>query len=216
MKVVFCKISAMKYYKGACDADIPFNGGEYVEKNGKGHEEYNFDPVLLDDDNSYCIGFVETKSNRGNRNQWHIERISGCTLAANEDFVDDVLVVWCATTDRNFISVVGWYEHATVYRRYQECDIDGYIQTYNVISRTENCVLLPYIARDSFCWNVPKSEKGSYGLGQAMIWFANEDGAEVFVKKLISQIKKYSGENNVNKSIDELILNEKSKKIKIN
>ena len=178
----------MKYYKGACGADVPYNGGKYVQENGKGHEEYNFNPILLDGDKSYCLGFVETKSNKGNRNQWHIEKISGCTLALNEEFVDDVLVVWCATTDRNVISVVGWYEHATVYRHYQECDFNN--QTYNVISRTENCVLLPYTARDSFCWRIPKAVKGSYGFGESMIWFANEDKAKVFVEDLILQIQK--------------------------
>lgn len=214
MRIVFCKISAMKYYKGACDNDIPFNGGEYVKENGKGHEEYNFDPVFLDDDNSYCLGFVETKSNRGKRNQFHIENISGCSLAKYEESVDDVLVVWCATTDRNVISVVGWYKNATVYRYYNNTTVyrsdkkKNCSQDYNVIAKTKDCVLLPYSARYSMCWRIP-------GFGQSMIWYANDDNANNLIKELKLSIDNYNGENNVDKHLDELIKNEKQKRIKI-
>ena len=45
MKILFCKISCMKYYKGACDKDIPYNGGSFVDENGYGHEENNFNAV---------------------------------------------------------------------------------------------------------------------------------------------------------------------------
>ena len=34
MKVLFCKISSMKYYKGASQKDVPYNGGSYVNENG--------------------------------------------------------------------------------------------------------------------------------------------------------------------------------------
>ena len=44
MRILFCKISSMKYYKGACEKDIPQFGGKFVEENGYGHEEFNFMP----------------------------------------------------------------------------------------------------------------------------------------------------------------------------
>ena len=34
MRILFCKVSGMKYYKGACEQDIPYNGGKFVEENG--------------------------------------------------------------------------------------------------------------------------------------------------------------------------------------
>ena len=34
MRILFCKISSMKYYKGACDQDVPMYGGKFVEENG--------------------------------------------------------------------------------------------------------------------------------------------------------------------------------------
>ena len=117
MKVLFCKISYMKYYKGACSIDQPYNGGAFVEENGYGHEEFNFRPIDFEGKGEVCVGFVETKSTRNDiRNQLHIERINGCENAKNDDFVDDVLVVFCATREQNDTVVVGWYKHATVYR----------------------------------------------------------------------------------------------------
>jgi len=84
--LVFCKISSMKYYKGASDKDQPYNGGSFVRENGYGHEEYNFLPRSISDDweddsgavpqGEYCLGFVETKStNASKSNQLHIEKI---------------------------------------------------------------------------------------------------------------------------------------------
>ena len=35
MRVLFCKISSMKYYKGACENDVPVFGGKFVEENVK-------------------------------------------------------------------------------------------------------------------------------------------------------------------------------------
>ena len=42
MKILFCKIACMKYYKGTCDKDIPYNGGSFVKEHGYGYEENNF------------------------------------------------------------------------------------------------------------------------------------------------------------------------------
>lgn len=32
MRILFCKIAHMKYYKGICGNDKPYNGGDYVKK----------------------------------------------------------------------------------------------------------------------------------------------------------------------------------------
>ena len=66
MRILFCKVSGMKYYKGACEQDVPYNGGKFVEENGFGHEEFNFLPIELDGtEQAMCLGFVEPKSNKG-------------------------------------------------------------------------------------------------------------------------------------------------------
>ena len=92
----------MKYYKGVCDEDQAYNGGEYVKIHNKGHEEFNFRSVFDEDDNEMCYGFVETKSGNGStHNQLHIEKIDGCEDLKNCGFAEDVLVVFCATRQQN-------------------------------------------------------------------------------------------------------------------
>jgi len=147
--MLFCKISCMKYYKGHCAADVPLNGGKYVQEHGYGHEEFNFLPRLIEGEaEEECLGFVEPKSNRGRRNMFHIENIEGCAALKDEPFAEGVLVVWCATRQQKDITVVGWYKHATVWR-----DLQGFIVEYedgteeercfNVRAKASDCVLLP-------------------------------------------------------------------------
>ena len=217
MRILFCNIAWMNYYKGNKDGkDEPKGGGDYVVKNKDAHEKYNFTPDLFvfDDEpeaeaKEYCLGFVETKATNGNRvNQLHIEKIDGCQLCSKEKSVEDVLVVYCATHPTyNFTTVVGWYKHATVYREYQPAefkDEDGeliYTQYYNAIAKKEDCVLLPTSARSKIkTWGVPRKRNGaSYGFGRANVWFAA--GAEEnsylkeFLQRLHKQIEEYDGEN---------------------
>lgn len=50
MRILFCKISAMKFYKGVIPGkDEAFNGGSFVKEHGEGNEQYNFDPVISED-----------------------------------------------------------------------------------------------------------------------------------------------------------------------
>lgn len=108
----------MKYYKGVCKKDKPYNGGKFVDENGYGHKEFNFFPRIIKNNDifgekEYCFGFVETKSTSQNRsNELHIEKIRECERFKKEDKVDDILVVWCATSNLNETTVVGWYRNA--------------------------------------------------------------------------------------------------------
>jgi hypothetical protein len=194
----------MKYYKGASDKDIPYNGGSYVAKHGRGHEEYNFEPVDFDDGKTYCLGFVETKStSKSKSNELHIENISGCEMMKNDEFIEDVLVVWCATTDLNETSIVGWYKNATVFRNYEVQEFEnGYIQHFNVIAEKNNCVLLPEEQRHRHIWDAPVAKKRTYGFGQSLIWYAREENAQNYISKLVKNINGYSGNNWVDLVVD--------------
>ena len=103
MRILFCNIAWMNYYKGIIQGkDEPQNGGSYVKENLDAHEKYNFDAVSLANesgypDGEYCLGFVETKStNKETRNQLRIENIYVCGTLNKEDFAEDVLVIYCA------------------------------------------------------------------------------------------------------------------------
>lgn len=215
MRILFCNIAWMDYYKGNTDGkDNPYNGGSYVHRTGDAHEKYNFDSVELSFDDGrqgeFCLGFVETKSKTGEKvNQLHIERLEGCELMKNEEQVEDVLVIYCASHPaHNFTTVVGWYQHATVYRHYQPYDFassdpgeEVYTQWYNAIARKEDCVLLPRSARARKVeWEVPRTAKGaSYGFGTSNVWFAdskeNNQYLSNFMKKIVEKIENYRGEN---------------------
>lgn len=196
MRVLFCKTSYMKYYRGAGEDDIPYNGGKFVKENGYGHEEFNFDPVELEDGNTYCLGFVETKGSCDKSNDLHIEKIDGCASLKNQDRAEDILVVWCATMAPYTIRVVGWYKHATVFRNYHDCTFpDGYVQAYNVMAQAKDCTLLPYTLRGDLKWDIMTAKKDGCGFGQALVWFATEDAAQEYVKNLVDTIEQYSGPN---------------------
>lgn len=206
MKVLFCKVSGMKYYKGACEQDKPYNGGKFVEENGFGHEEFNFLPIELEDaEQEMCLGFVEPKSNKGTRNTVHIENIEGCGALKNEETVDDVLVVWCATRVEGDTTVVGWYKNATVFRHLQDWTMifeDGSEEErgYNVIAESRNCTLLPEGERNRNIWSVPSARyTKSFGFGQAMVWYPTEDTAKLYLEKLIHNIESYNGDNWIDK-----------------
>ena len=79
MRILFCNIAWMKYYNGITHDDKPVNGGSWVKENENAIECLNFTPY---NDRIYC-GYVSTKSNRGNRNQLHIEKLEGITKEDN-------------------------------------------------------------------------------------------------------------------------------------
>ena len=214
MRVLFCNIAWMDFYKGITDKDTPKGGGSFVDEMQNGNEIYNFlgehisfDDGFLPEDN-YCLGFVETKTTNGEkRNQLHIEKIDGCEACIKEESVEDVLVIYCAThPSHGFTTVVGWYQNATVFRHYQNIELtqdDGsvYEQACNAIAKKENCVLLPRSERSQILkWKVPRKKNGiSYGFGRANVWFASEqqenDNLAKYLKELTDRINEYSGEN---------------------
>lgn len=213
MRVLFCNIAWMNFYKGIYPGiDEPVNGGSYVKKNRDANEKYNFLPVEIDfedvSSDRYCLGFVETKAvfGRGKSNELHIEKIEGCGACKKEPVVEDVLVIYCAAKPyQNFTSVVGWYKHAAVYRNYECIEIsfeDGSVEPlyYNAMAKAEDCVLLPKSERRISEWNVPRRQRGaSYGFGQANVWFA--DGKtdnpyqREFLKRIFEKFDAYKGEN---------------------
>ena len=206
MRILFCKISSMKYYKGACDLDVPIYGGKFVEENGYGHEEFNFLPIEMEGiAEPECVGFVEPKSNRGIRNTLHIEKIEGCAAMKKEPLVDDVLVIWCAKRDRGDVTVVGWYKHATVWRDVQDWTImfDNGMEEergYNVRAKASDCTLLPSGERNRAIWSIPSAKyTGAYGFGQSMVWYPTEPEAENYLTRLLKNIESYRDENWLNK-----------------
>lgn len=211
MKIIFCNIAYMKYYKGIIEGvDEPENGGEYVKIYKDAHEAYNFDEVSLDGfESEVCLGYVRLSQSRQNKtSEFHLEKINGCSYMENEPCVEDVTVVWCAKSNRiDGMRVVGWYKNATAYRYPMFADFqDGYLQEYNFFAPKENCVLLPEKERFLSKWIVPRSGHNGYdfGFGRSNVWYAQgtdeNTKSKVFIEKLLSQINSYNGENWIDKT----------------
>lgn len=217
LRILFCNIAWMEYYQGITDNDKPKGGGSFVQETEDAYEKYNFMPANLHfednffPDGEYCLGFVETKATTANkRNQLHIEKIDGCELCSKNEYVEDILVVYCATHPiHGFTTVVGWYNHATVYRNYMEVGFEQagseiYWQAYNAIAKASDCVLLPHSERSqSLKWKVPRKNGGiSYGFGRANVWFASGQKENEYLRKYIAElaerINHYCGTNWLN------------------
>ena len=205
--IVFCNIGWHSSYNGQ-DEERMLNGGSYVKENGTGNESMNFLPLFeLDEatgeEKAILLGSFETKSNRGNANQTHIEKIRGCQLLKKENYADGVTVVWCATSPKGKSCVVGWYKNATVCRYYEGTSVgveeaEQWERVYNVYCNYDDAVLLPEKERYEAKWSVPRHNKKNpvqFGFGQANIWYAAEPEAESFIKQMIQNIETYSGED---------------------
>ena len=107
--VVFCNIAWMNRYKGITDTDQPRNGGSWVKENNDAMESLNFAAY-----NNVCYGYVEHRGSDLN-----LERLDKTAIKA--DVLDDVTVVWVATSEEGS-RIVGWYEKAQMYRHMQEFD----------------------------------------------------------------------------------------------
>lgn len=162
MKILFCNITYMNKYIGITDNDMPTKGGKWVEKNNDAHEQWNFLNV-----DGFCYGFVMNKGE-----QFAIERID--KTARNADKVEDVTVVWCALNHSNETVIVGWYEHATVYRHFHESVITpiyGIDRIYFCKANADNCYLLPENERNFTIGRASQDGSGK-GFGQQNFWYA--------------------------------------------
>lgn len=168
MKMLFCNITYMNNYIGITEDDSPNGGGSYVTENKDACEQWNFL-----NENGYCYGFV---MNNGDR--FSIERID--PRVSNSDVLEDVTVVWCANKENVGTVIVGWYEHATVYREYQfsmVTPLHGVERSYFTKAKAEDCYLLPNYARTFTIGRAAQDGKGR-GFGQQNYWYAESAYAQ--------------------------------------
>ena len=129
-KVVFCNIAWMKFYSGITDNDRPKNGGAFVKENNDACESFNFYPY-----NHYCLGYVRAPGERLN-----LARVED--VPDDVDKIDDVTVIWVATNDTGR-HIVGWYEHAEMYRYYQYFE-DSIVENHTYWQynfKTAHCIM---------------------------------------------------------------------------
>ncbi|MBC2396431.1 hypothetical protein BD780_000661 [Clostridium tetanomorphum] len=184
MKILFCNIGWMKRYKGVTGDDNITLSGEYVDKNHKGAEQYNF----LNIDGNY-YGYVCTKSSGNKNSELQLEKIDDS--GENKDSLEEVLVIWVAKRPNDKVGgrIIGWYKNATVYRFYKE----NSLLIYNIKAKVEDCVLIPPMHRTYIIYPARVIGAGK-GMGKSNTWFAKGEEAEEIIENCIRYIETYSYE----------------------
>lgn len=184
-KVLFCNIAWMKNYIGITDDDKPINGGAYIKKNQIGGEIYNFQ-----DYNGKCYGYVMTYGNMALEN--HFKGVN-----KNNEYVDGVLVVWVATSEKNETRIVGWYKNAMVYRSFQYQSLysdPNENLRYNILADAKDCFLLP-VGERIFPIERAAQVGAGMGIGRSNIWYADSEFARAnIVPKVIQFVEEYKGD----------------------
>lgn len=193
LRVLFSRIGYMKYYTGSqADDEKPVGGGKYNETN-TGHEIYNFKDV-----EGSVFGYIQPYLKKKNitHSTINLEKIEpGFT----GDSIDNVLVIFFSTLPGEGGQViVGWYQHATVYRNYQKASnkLQRNNYSYNLEAQTYNCTLLPPYSREHQIAGkgLPKAGRP----GQANAFYITEGKklkSDEWIQDAIEYVSQYDGEN---------------------
>jgi hypothetical protein len=183
-RLLFCNVGWMKHYLGADSTDLIEGGGSYVQQTGTGGEMHNFVPY-----NGNYYGYVQTVKGGSIR----LERLGADANAAE---ISGITVVWTARhPSTGGTCVVGWYQHATVHRKYEELSTlprrrtwswQGREVGYYITTAITNTHLLPLDARTLA---VPR---GKGYMGQSNVWYADTDSAASFVQRVQAYIAAYT------------------------
>ncbi|HIS36520.1 TPA: HNH endonuclease [Candidatus Scatousia excrementigallinarum] len=176
-RVLFCNIAWMENYCGVNGDKIEGNL-RYIQQYHTGGEVNNFNPRK----DGKVYGFVAPRKRADKPYTIRVENIAS---DYEKDKIDEVLVIFCARRPKHSCLIVGWYEHATVYRELQG---DSPNQ-YNIVTNCNNVTLVPVSDRKI---SVPSSKSNfRYGFGQAPIWYAKEPNAQGFVQRVLDYVYSY-------------------------
>ncbi|WP_299448972.1 CDC27 family protein [uncultured Phascolarctobacterium sp.] len=187
-KYLFCYVSYMDLYDGIeLEKNTPFGGGSFVAQEGKGMEEHNFTNY-----NGKCYGYVR------NPGLFKLERLDAA--ASNSPCVHDVTIVWCAPRPKGDVVIVGWYEHATLFREgkylFNGAGL-GYESYYICQTNAEDAYLLAEKDRIFIVPRAAKSGKGK-GFGQQNYWYADGEWARSEFVPKVEQFIATHKENTIN------------------
>lgn len=216
-RVVFARIGYMKYYAGQQEGDEkPKRGGSY-NTSEIGHEVYNFKPAA-----GYLYGYFQpySRSETDKPIILNLGRIDPTAGAA--DFIDDVLVIFVSPSDLDGQVIIGWYDHATVFRQPQKPTrvmLRGDYRYY-LKAKAKDAVLLPEKYRSH---HVPR---GAGAFGRAHVVYPcdgggtlrnTESGEYSWIGDAITFVESYDGSNillnpldNLEDQIDTMAENEKA------
>ncbi len=182
-KVLFVRIGWMKFYAGAID-EKPVGGGSYTKEH-IGSELFNFRPV-----GRFLYGFAKGGSRES---AFNLKRID--PRAGKSDELDQVTVVFVARHPNGGQRVVGWYENATVYRKWEDHPIQPSYKkrvAFCIKAASAGARLLPT------GWRTEPVPGGKGGIGQSNVCYTVRRGRRAFqawMRKILKYIEHYDGPN---------------------
>jgi len=132
-KMLFCRVLWMDSYRGP-KGDKPMWGGEYDEEYEHWDEVHNFSPH-----SGEYFGDVYLRREKTGHLSININNLGA---GDHDDKVEDVLVIWVAYRPHFGPVVVGWFDHATVYRKWKELRTAAGSRRYYFRAKTSDCKLL--------------------------------------------------------------------------
>ena len=166
--MIFLRIGWMNRYQGQTASDQITGGGAFVEEHGYGHEIFNFQPF-----NERVFGYVQPPGTAYNGESGPGINISRLGASSQDGSLSGVIAVWVATSPQGRSFIVGWYNNATIFRRWQTPPPEAnrrYKENefgYYVTAASSDAILLP---PDERLFQVPRGEGG---MGQANVWYAD-------------------------------------------
>lgn len=182
-RVLFARISWMKFYAGALD-EKPVGGGSYIKEH-IGSELFNFKPVR-----GFLYGFAKGGSRTS---AFNLKRID--PKVGEADKLEHVTVVFVAKHPGGGQRVVGWYENATVYRKWEKHPIQPVYRkgvAFCIKAAPAEARLLPTRWRTEL---VP-GQKG--GMGESNVRYPVDHGQAAFkpwMLRILKYIDQYDGPN---------------------
>ena len=198
MAYLFCNVGWMKCYRGQNDNDKLVGGGSYVDRENHGFEVCNFAPY-----ENQIYGYVQspghkrtiikpdadtdTKSSISENFESVKINIDRLGADSNDDFIQNINVIWTAKHPDGGTFIVGWYINATVYREYQRfdkappCHKANNVDGYRIVAAESNCTLLP-IGQRTF--QIPRGGKDEM---RANIWYADKPRGQKILKDVLNK-----------------------------
>lgn len=190
----------MSHYKGH-STERSQGGGGY-NKDNIGYEACNF----LDYEGKY-YGYVEPGASI------HVEKMCEENRSENKksEYLDDVLVVWISKKPQGGQYIVGWYEHARVYRNPQVIPNDA-MQVRNLKDLNQYNIFSEF----AYLIDAEKRNFKVEGPGQSNTWYGNPEVNEkviAYIQNLKSTYQEHI--DSIKEGLSDFVGSEKEAIVKV-
>ena len=184
--LMFVRTTYMREYKGITPSDRPYIDSNLFDRSQLANEAYNFAAYQ-----NKCYGFFGIQGNL------NLRRLGG---KSSDDYVDDILVIIIASSPEKESVIIGWYDHARVFKEPQELPEElqqnDDRKLFNMQAAAKDCFLVPERDRIKlFPNNFTTKMRSNFN------WYAEEDEDQQIINRAVNFIKKQTIKNNNSKKL---------------